>query len=75
MYTPEQYGFRKAKSTGHVLLDNVEKTKVTIENKLLTMGIFIDLTKAYDVLDHDILLNKLEHYGIRGTALSSCLTI
>ena len=52
-----------------VLLQINEKIKETIDNKKYGYGIFIDLSKAFDTVNHEILLKKLEHYGIRGVAL------
>ena len=46
-----------------------ETIKSTIDNGRYRCGVFIDLQKAFDTVNHSILLNKLEHYGIRGTAL------
>ena len=64
-----QFGFRKNNSTTLALIEITEKIKETIDNKKYGCGIFIDLRKAYDIVNHDILLKKLEHYGIRGNAL------
>ena len=65
-----QFGFQKNKSAQHSLIEIVEKVRNCIENKKYGCGIFIDLKKAFDTVNHDILLRKLEHYGIRGTSLS-----
>ena len=46
-----------------------EAVRSTLDNKRLGCGIFIDLQKAFDTVNHRILLSKLEHYGIRGCAL------
>jgi hypothetical protein len=63
-----QFGFRCGKSVEnacHTFLNNIQGA---LENKLHVIGIFLDLTKAYDVLNHQMLLDKLESYGIRGIA-------
>ena len=64
-----QYGFRKNHSTFMALIDMYDKISASIDRKEFSIGIFIDLAKAFDVLDHNILLSKLEHYGIRGICL------
>ena len=65
-----QFGFRSGHSTEHALISLTESIKTTLDNKRLGCGIFIDLQKAFDTVNHEILLNKLEHYGIRDTALA-----
>ena len=64
-----RFGFQKNKSTQHSLIEIVEKIRTCMENKNYGCGIFIDLKKAFDTVNHNILLQKLEHYGIRGTSL------
>ena len=64
-----QYGFQKNISTLHSLIDITEKIRNTIENKKYGCGVFIDLNKAFDTVNHDILLNKMEHYGIKEKSL------
>ena len=66
---PNQYGFRPSHSASMALLDLYDKLSENIENRKYVIGIFIDLQKAFDTVNHDILLKKLHHYGIRGIAL------
>ena len=62
-----QFGFRKKCSTAHSLIEITEKIKCSIDSSKFGCGIFIDLKKAFDTVNHQILLQKLEHYGIRGS--------
>ena len=72
-----QFGFRKKYSTNHALLSIVEQIRNNLDNKQFACGVFVDLQKAFDTVNHKILLSKLKHYGINGFAnkwLSSYLT-
>ena len=63
-----QYGFRKKHSTNHALIKIVENIQEKLDNKTFVGGVFLDLQKAFDTVNHKILLQKLDYYGIRGTA-------
>ena len=66
-----QFGFRKMHSTSHAINYSVNKILNETEQKKHVIGIFIDLSKAFDTIEHQKLLEKLEYYGIRGIALKT----
>ena len=63
-----QYGFRKNMSTSMAIMELVENITNAMDTGKFTIGVFIDLKKALDTLDHSIRVTKLDHYGIRGVA-------
>ena len=65
-FTKKQYGFQSNHSTYMAVLDFVNDISSTIDRGMKTTGIFMDLSKAFDTIDHNIVLNKLGHYGFRG---------
>lgn len=64
-----QFGFRKNKSTEEALLSVKEEIIENFENRLFTVGVFLDFRKAFDSIKHHILFQKLPEYGIRGVTL------
>ena len=69
VFYESQFGFQKGRSTTHSLIEIVENIRDCIDTSMYGCGIFIDLKKAFDTVNHDILITKLEHYGVRGRSL------
>ena len=62
----KEYGFQKGKSTEHAVIDIQSQIIDAFEKKEHPCCIFLDFAKAFDTVNHDILLSKLDYYGIRG---------
>ena len=66
--SPSQYGFRSSMSTTESLLDLVEEITTSLDNNKYTIGVSIDIKKAFDTFNHEISVKKLHFYGMRGVA-------
>ena len=64
----KQLGFQKKISTAYAVINHTENTEKAIDNKMFVCGVFVDLQKAFDTVDHNTLLHKLSLYGIRDIA-------
>ena len=64
-----QYGFSRNHSTPLTLVELYDKISLALDHKEFAARVFIDLSKAFDTVNHNILTDKLQHYGIRGLAL------
>ena len=65
----KQFGFQKEHSTEHAILQLTTQILQSFDEDKFTIGVFIDLSKAFDTVDHSILLKKLSYYGVRNNNL------
>ena len=63
-----QFGFRQKYSTVHALISLTENIRKNLDEGNVGCGIFVNLQKAFNTVEHDIILSRLEHYGICGLA-------
>ena len=67
IYNP-QFEFRQQYSTSHALINIIENIRKALDIRNIGYGLFVDLEKVFDTVDHQILLAKLIHYGISGVS-------
>ena len=63
-----RFGFRQKYSTSHALIHLIDKIREQLGSGNFACGIFVDLQKAFNTVDHDILIQKFNQYGIRRVA-------
>ena len=70
LFHTDQYGFRPSHLTELAAVRFVNKLVVDMDNYKIPASVLIDLSKAFDTLNHDILISKLKHYGVIGVELN-----
>ena len=68
LFSAQQYGFRKDSSIELAALELIDRLLAQLKNHKILINFYIDLAKAFDSFNHDILLVKLSYYGVNGTA-------
>ena len=69
LFFQKRFGFREGHSTNHALIELINSINDSFNQNKYTLGVFIDLSEAFNTVDHNILLKKLSLYGIKNNAL------
>ena len=67
-FYPAQLGFQLSVSTNNTLMSIIENTQTQLDEGKYCVGVSVNLKKAFDAIDHNILVRKLDYFGIKGIA-------
>ena len=66
----KQFGFQNSHSTNHASITITVTIREVLDRNEYSCGVFLDFQKAFDTVNHKILISKLNHYGVRGLSLT-----